>query len=298
MPNEKDQTIIIKKIKKSGHGHHGGAWKVAYADFVTAMMAFFLLLWLLTSTPVENLQGLADYFSPTLGLQGKLGIGFKGGRAPNTEGASTGDWASKGLIFGSPPSGPLIRLPDQADNDDRRDNPQVTFLALSEKTVAEGVERAMQDYQNVKADITADGIEITLSDSNDKALFAPGSAEPTAELNAVITKAAAIIKAMPHYIEIRTFTRRDEHLLLKDEKKRFPGLWELSTERSHAVRRALAANGMDPEQIASVTGGADHELINYEEPENIENSRTVIVLLTRARAGVNKQPAPEDILFE
>src|SRR5215213_9070956 len=106
-------VIVIKKVKKGGHGgHHGGAWKVAYADFVTAMMAFFLLLWLLTATPVENLKGLADYFSPTVGMQGKLGIGFKGGRAPDTEGVSTGDWASKGLIFGAPPSGPIVKFPE------------------------------------------------------------------------------------------------------------------------------------------------------------------------------------------
>src|SRR5689334_9406856 len=130
--------IIIKKIKKGGHGHHGGAWKVAYADFVTAMMAFFLLLWLLQSTPVEQLAGLADYFSPTLGLTGKMGIGFAGGKAPNTEGWSTGDWASLGLIFGAPPSGPIIKLPDDEDNKADENQP-INFDAIT-KQVSETIQ--------------------------------------------------------------------------------------------------------------------------------------------------------------
>ena len=70
---EQNQTIVIKKRTKGGGGHHGGAWKVAYADFVTAMMAFFLLMWLLNATEAENLAGLADYFAPTVGVKDEMG---------------------------------------------------------------------------------------------------------------------------------------------------------------------------------------------------------------------------------
>src|SRR5258706_775817 len=94
-------SIIIKKIKKGGHDvHHGGAWKVAYADFVTAMMAFFLLLWLINTTTPEQKAGIAEYFTPTIGIKDAMGIGFKGGKKPQAEGTSRTDLTQPGLVVG------------------------------------------------------------------------------------------------------------------------------------------------------------------------------------------------------
>ena len=95
-------TIIIKKIKKGGHGHHGGAWKVAYADFVTAMMAFFLLMWLLNATSEEQKLGISDYFAPTVGLKDSMGIGFQGGQANVDNGTAKSDKTRPGIIAASP----------------------------------------------------------------------------------------------------------------------------------------------------------------------------------------------------
>src|SRR5205823_5274163 len=92
--------IIVKRIKKGGHAHHGGAWKVAYADFVTAMMAFFLLLWLLATTTPEQRQGIAEYFTPTIGLKDSRGIGFQGGLTPNQKGTSHTTLSAPGLVTG------------------------------------------------------------------------------------------------------------------------------------------------------------------------------------------------------
>lgn len=98
-----DKPIIIKKIKKvSGGGHHGGAWKVAYADFVTAMMAFFLLLWLLQSTPTEKLTGIADYFTPTAGLKGKVGDTGRGGQGRSEDGIMKDGGSTPSLVYGAP----------------------------------------------------------------------------------------------------------------------------------------------------------------------------------------------------
>lgn len=291
---EKDQTIIIKKIKKGGHGHHGGAWKVAYADFVTAMMAFFLLLWLLTSTPVENLQGLADYFSPTMGLQGKLGIGFKGGRSPNTEGYSNGDWASKGLVFGAPPSGPIIRLPDNNEKD-LQDNPKVSFVSVGEEGLKSGIERVLKQYQNIETQISPQGIKLTLYESEDKTLFERRTAKPTTSLHEIIDSAADLIKTMPHYITISVHTGRDAPA---DRKEQHDTLWNLSVKRALAVRRLLTQSGMDREQIAAITGYADHSLVEPKDPQSLKNSRIVLVLLTASRAGLDKQSAPESVLFQ
>src|SRR4051812_34599760 len=159
------KIIIVKKIKKGGHGHHGGAWKVAYADFVTAMMSFFLLLWLLTATPVENLKGLADYFSPTMGMQGKLGIGFSGGRSPDSEGQSQGNWASMGLIFGSPPSGPIIKFPDK-DNLTEQDNQNIEFGKMKEDVANNLTKNKLSEFQdNILIEQTPDGLKINIMDT-------------------------------------------------------------------------------------------------------------------------------------
>ena len=104
---EAKRPIIIKKIKKGGHAHHGGAWKVAYADFVTAMMAFFLMLWLLSSVDKNKLEGLAEYFTPTVGIKDSMGIGFDGGATANKDGNKKHDESPPGIVVGIQQQGPI-----------------------------------------------------------------------------------------------------------------------------------------------------------------------------------------------
>ena len=114
MAQDKDEKrpIIIKKIKKGGGGHHGGAWKVAYADFVTAMMAFFLMLWLIATSSQVTKEGLADFFTPTSGLRDQMGIGFEGGQTVSeTPGTKKNDSAPPNLVFGATPSGLIPENP-------------------------------------------------------------------------------------------------------------------------------------------------------------------------------------------
>src|SRR5687768_2435856 len=104
--------IVIKKIVDGGHGHHGGAWKVAYADFVTAMMAFFLLMWLINATSPEQKKGLADYCTPTVGIRDSMGIGFQGGKNMNSKlGKSVQDTVAPGLVVGRISQGPVNAPP-------------------------------------------------------------------------------------------------------------------------------------------------------------------------------------------
>jgi chemotaxis protein MotB len=290
-PNSR--PIIIKRVKKHAHGHHGGSWKVAYADFVTAMMSFFLLLWLLTATPVENLKGLADYFSPTVGIQGKLGIGFKGGRAPDTEGFSTGDWAGKGLIFGAPPSGPIVRLPEQSDPASR-DNPKVKFTAATQDLAKGELEKALEAYQDIQVDVTPDGMEIQILDNKRRPLFGERDAELPPYIKQVLLKVVEIVASIPNYIRITAHTPPTE----EKPDSPYPSGWELSTARANAVRRFMVENGMDKEQIAGVVGMADHELKDEYDTQSPENSRISVTLLHKARTGVHKQSAPEKLLFE
>ena len=110
MADGKEASIIIKKVKKGGHGgHHGGAWKVAYADFVTAMMAFFLLLWLLQATAQSQKEGIAEYFTPTIGVRDNAGIGFKGGKTNYLEGRKVEEKSPPGILIGRMPQGPTAQ---------------------------------------------------------------------------------------------------------------------------------------------------------------------------------------------
>src|ERR1700744_5658096 len=114
MSDKKEASIIIKKVKKGGHGgHHGGAWKVAYADFVTAMMAFFLLLWLLQATAQSQKEGIAEYFTPTTGVRDAAGIGFKGGKTNTLEGGKLSETRPPAILVGRMPQGPTSQTMQQ-----------------------------------------------------------------------------------------------------------------------------------------------------------------------------------------
>lgn len=286
-------TIIIKKIKKGGHGHHGGAWKVAYADFVTAMMAFFLLLWLLTATPVENLKGLADYFSPTLGLQGKLGIGFAGGRSPDSEGASQGNWASLGLIFGAPPSGPIVKFPEK-DNETDEENLKVDFGKVNDevtKSIQEST--ATENLQdNVLIERTPEGLKINITDTEKRAMFKDGSAELEDPAKKILAKIASLVKDIPNYIQVSGST--NSIVYSKDENYTN---WELSAERANAARRYLLKVGVEPMQIARVLALADQDNLDKDHPEAVQNNRVTITLLRKTTIAYNRQPAPEEVIM-
>ncbi len=286
-------TIIIKKIKKGGHSAHGGSWKVAYADFVTAMMAFFLLLWLLAATPIENLKGLADYFSPTLGVQGSLGIGFSGGRAPDSEGHSEGNWASMGLIFGAPPSGPIIKFPDK-DNQTEQDNEKIDFGKVNEsvtKDIKESKELSeLQD--SVIVEQSPEGLKINIIDTEDRPMFKTGSAELEDPAKKILAKIANLVKDIPNYIQITGHTSSVTYS--KDENYTN---WELSADRANAARRFLLKAGIETAQIARILALADQEPIDSEHPEALKNSRVVVTLLRKTILAYSRQPAPEEVIM-
>lgn len=289
-----DEVIIIKKIKKGGHGHHGGAWKVAYADFVTAMMAFFLLLWLLTSTPVENLQGLADYFSPTIGLQGKMGIGFSGGQSPNTEGVSLGDWASQGLIFGAPPSGPIIKFPETDNNSTDQYEP-VSFSRMGEEITKaiKGTLESTPFNDSVLIDITPEGLRVQITDKDKRTMFEDGSAVLLPHAKDILTKIAAVVAVIPHYLKIEGHTSSSPFKGMKNDYSH----WELSADRANTTRRFLESLNVDPEQIGRVVAKADHDLLNRNDAEDVINNRITVILLKNSFIAMHKQPAPEEILL-
>lgn len=286
-----DQPIIIKRIKKAAHGHHGGAWKVAYADFVTAMMAFFLLLWLLNTTTPEQKMGLAEFFTPTIGIKDSQGIGFKGGIKQSEAGRSKSDLSQVGLVVSSVKQGDA---PDAPNSQVGKSDPNAEDSAVAKKQEEEIMEDAEQmratseeikqalnedenlkDYKNnVIMQETPEGLKIDVIDDPQKPMFMPGAALMTDQGKKVLDSMARMIQKSPNNITISGHT---------DAAGATPNpqytLWELSADRANAARRFLATTVLESDRVAKVAALADKELLTPQEPTSPRNRRITIVLM-------------------
>jgi chemotaxis protein MotB len=289
MAGNNSDAIIIKRVKKGGHGgHHGGAWKVAYADFVTAMMAFFLLMWLINTTTPEQKRGIADYFAAQSISQTFSGSGgVLGGKVLGEDKSKAGGQPSV-MQKSSPPS--------VADKSQSKDKSQATQVASNQdravsssqdsefQSAAEAIRQAMQENpdiaqlsKQVMVDQTPDGLRIQLVDQDGKPMFQPGTATPmpyTAQLLATIAK---VIDRLPNRISIAGHT----------DGKPFVGAngttnWELSAARANAARGMLANAGLDQDRIYEVAGKAGSEPLLPEDPLASANRRLSITLLREA----------------
>lgn len=263
---EEGSTIIIKKIKKGGHGHHGGAWKVAYADFVTAMMAFFLLMWLLAVSSEEQLEGIAKYFTPTIGLAGGMGVTLEGGTSndPNFE--------TQSIIFGAPSTGSLIKTPDNLDESDTEWE-EKSFIEIEQS-----VHKMVKDHPDLRKysdsialDSTPEGLRIQLIHRKDRPLFEPGSDALLPHAKILLEKISSIIRFIPNYLSIAGHTSGTG----EDEDN-----WALSAARANSARSYMVSDGgIDKEHVFRVEGKADRDPYDKEEPDEDSNIRIAITLL-------------------
>jgi chemotaxis protein MotB len=273
---EVEKPIIIKRITINEAGHHGGAWKVAYADFVTAMMAFFLLLWLISSASDAQLEGIADYFTPTIGLKDSMGIGFKGGLTDSEEGTHRKPTARPNIVTGQPPQGIKPKDPKKTAVIESPDGESQMF----EQTSAALQQSVMQDQslkdlgENLRMEQTPEGLKIQVLDTERDPMFAAGSVELTDAGKRLIGRIGQAIKDAPNRLSITGHT--DGTAVSPD--KRITN-WELSTERANAARRYLASQGMIEERMAKVQGRADKELLFPVDPKNAKNRRIELLLL-------------------
>ena len=284
------RPIIIKRIKKVSGGAHGGAWKVAYADFVTAMMAFFLLLWLMNATTEEQRSGLADYFSPTsASTSSSSGAGdILGGVSLNTDGAQ-----SSAVTVSIPDqSQTLIKKQDgeggenQSQSEEEQSfeemmaqREQDFFEEMSEnlrQSIQESPELAeLQDQLLI--DITEDGMRIQLVDKDNRAMFKPGTAELYGYAEKMIAKVSGVVEKMPNRISISGHTDSSSFAKGADYTN-----WELSADRANASRRVLLRRGVPSDRFAEVLGKADTEPLLPDRPRRAENRRITILLLREA----------------
>jgi chemotaxis protein MotB len=278
------RPIIIRKVKKVvGGGHHGGAWKVAYADFVTAMMAFFMLLWLLADPDQEKLRGLAEYFSPSsaAGKPGETiesdageapGLGGRTRRAqsdnPQTNGQPTSEAATQGTARGGTAS-----VPDAS----------MRVMAEELKLLLQPVTTPKSERQSVSVEKSRDGIRVSLMDDSNRSMFRPGTAVLNDYARAMLTQVAKKIAKSGIQVAIEGHT--DATGGQSDAN------WRLSADRALAARAALIAGGMTPDRFSEVVALAATQPVYPDQPERAENRRITIVLLAE------QSPLPSDVSF-
>ena len=280
---ENNQPILVKRVKKVAGGHHGGAWKIAFADFATAMMAFFLVMWLMSSATPEQKKAISGYFQDP--------IGFTESASPYV------------IDLGGTPT----PAPDRTLNPELKDAPdsqeaavdaqqdQAEIDASQAETLAEQVERErlemlLQELQTtveenpelqkfkdqILFEITQDGLRIQIMDAENRPMFDLGSARLQPYFEDILLILADTIKAVPNKISVSGHT----------DAKPFAGAgdfgnWELSANRANAARRALVAGGYPDESVARVVGYASSALFDRKDPFNPVNRRIDIIVLTK-----------------
>ncbi len=315
--DDKQQPIIIKKIKKGGHGHHGGAWKVAYADFVTAMMAFFLLMWLLGGSSHHVREGIADWFRNPTGTQGPGG-------------AST-SMIKMGGAMEIPRSSKLKKAPSEenkksfqqkdgsSDNKEKKDKEDTKETKTSEPkeekekekpavseqekaadqkrldTLLANLKEAIEKSQALSAfkdqlflDVTPQGLRIQIVDKKNRPMFDSSSAILKSHTRTILKKIGRIINTVPNHISITGHTDSSpfatKYIYVEYgsfEERRAYSNWELSADRANAARRELIKGGMKKSKIGQVIGLSDSVLFDKSRPYSPINRRISIVVLNK-----------------
>jgi chemotaxis protein MotB len=314
-----DRPIIIKRIKKSGGGHHGGAWKVAYADFVTAMMAFFLLLWLLNAVTEEQKKGIAQYFRPTIApqssqsqdaiLNGTPAVMSEVSGASAAEASIDIDDASEDASAAS--SGTDSGYLADATKNQTTDNvapsnggAKPVDLKEAQDVVAKNEQKEFDDVKqkiqeqikqdpgladlknNIDIQQTPEGLRIELLDKEKVSMFPSGSASMNERSRQLLELVAKVISPLPNKLSISGHTDATPYQGKADYSN-----WELSTDRANAARRALETFGVDDKRMENISGKADTEPKVKDDPLSPENRRISIVLLRATPVVASNAPA-------
>ncbi|MBL8708008.1 MAG: flagellar motor protein MotB [Rhodospirillaceae bacterium] len=293
-----ERPIIIKRIKKSGGGHHGGAWKVAYADFVTAMMAFFLLLWLLSSTTEDQKKGLSEYFNPSIAISDQSSSVAVMDGQPHIMETMSGAAAAAVDIEGEEDEESAVGSKPEATDQGEKPIDAVEAAEAMRAAEAERFEQVKEKIQQVIAqtpelsglednllvDQTPEGLRIQLLDKEKESMFRSGSASLEARSQQLLGLVAQAVKDMPNQLAISGHT--DATPFVGDGGRTN---WELSSDRANAARRVLVEGGVDPAKVKTVIGRADNDPFIKENPQDPQNRRISIVLLSDVQV---PQPGP------
>ncbi len=278
MSAQQNAPVIIKRKKVvAGGGHHGGAWKVAYADFVTAMMAFFLLMWLLNATTEKQRKGIADYFSPTIPINRISGGG---------EGSFGGDSVFSEETLAQNGTGASMKKPTESNA--ARGNSGVDpaqeaagleeaqFSAIEDALTGKSGESMVSDgaLRHIVTKVTDEGLIVELFDLPGEPLFRGDTNEPTPILEELVSMVGEVFALVENGVAVNGFTTSRPVVLRKNP------VWDLSSSRADRLRRMLAETGLAPERVQRVSGFADRVPV-ARNPMAERNNRVELILLRR-----------------
>jgi len=277
--SKKLQPIIIKRIKKGGHAPHGGAWKIAYADFVTAMMAFFLLMWLLGSTSEGDKKGIADYFSSPLKvalLNSGSGSGDSSSvvRGGGTDLTRAGGQVKKGDIEAKRST---INLQALKEETQRAEAARLQALKDKMQDVVANNPRLAALRSQIRLDMMADGLRIQIVDEQSRAMFDSGSAIVKPYMRELLHEIAQVLGEVPNRLTLEGHTDASPF----GAGDRGYSNWELSSDRANASRRELLAGGLPDSRVLRVQGLASSSLYETNDPLSPVNRRISIIVMNR-----------------
>ncbi|WP_082081869.1 flagellar motor protein MotB [Methylocucumis oryzae] len=254
-----EQPIIIKKIKKGGHAHHGGAWKLAYADFVTAMMAFFLLMWLLGSTTDADRKGIAQYFSDPykISLMGGMDVGDRTQLEPG--------------------GGKDLKSQEHGQVDEKDDLKHLEQLESEIKALINSEAKLSEFKDQIKLEITQEGLRVLITDKENHPMFKLASSATEPQTQTILRALAPVINELPNKISINGHT---DARPFPNNKAAYSN-WELSSDRANAARRELVIGGLNDEKILRITGLSSSIPLNSEDPLDPINRRISIVIMNK-----------------
>ena len=275
---KKLQPIIVKRVKKGGHGAHGGAWKIAYADFVTAMMAFFLLMWLLGSTTKGDLQGIADHFNQPVkvSLLGGDGTG-------NSDSIITGGGkdlsASAGRVDGGDAERAQKEVGLQMAKTEARRQDELRIDLLQKKVEALIANNpALKEFGNqIQIERTQDGLLIQIFDAQNRPMFDVGSAIVKPYMRDLLRQIGLTLVDVENRIVLSGHTDATPY----GSGDRGYSNWELSADRANASRRELVSGGLPDDKLVRVEGLASSRLLNSREPNAPANRRISLLVMTK-----------------
>jgi chemotaxis protein MotB len=281
MPEAK-ATVVIRRVKKvQGGGHHGGAWKVAFADFVTAMMAFFLVLWLVAATTKEQRMAISEYFRNPSPLEGKSPAPSPGMAGPG--GASTsmiklGGSADIQRGNNKDPFGSKSLAGDTESKTAQREKEKQRLETLMQD-LKEAIDKsqALEPFKDqLLLDLTPDGLRIQIVDKENRPMFDIGSAVLKPYTRDILHELSGFINEVPNHISITGHTDVTQY-----SGKNGYSNWELSADRANAARRELVAGGMGEDKVSRVVGLSSSVLFDKQNPDNPINRRISIVVMTK-----------------
>jgi len=306
---DKKQPIIVKRIKKGGHGHHGGAWKVAFADFAVAMMAFFMVMWLLGAVPTETLGGISDYFENVSLTEGQATVPSQGMAGPG--GASTSMIDMGGMMDIAKGEGNKINQQSKADDEAVVESDADVNAALKAENDAQAEKKRLNELMKDMVDaigknkalspfkdqlllkVTAEGLQIQIVDEAERAMFDSGGANIKNHMRTILYEIAGFLNTVPNKVSVSGHTDASAFTGREDYSN-----WELSADRANSARRTLEEGGLSTQKIGRVEGLAASNLLAKDDPFSKTNRRISILVMNKkteaALTGLIEDPVLED----